>query len=245
MSLRITAISFLLLCSVTIPALAGSFTIDEFLLTVGIADPSPAGPGFAGNQNPFVDQHVIVQGASSAFGQYDFWWSDMIGVFRVNSELASASADGNLVDSFAEGRIDVTVTEPIEVIFSGGYEYTVPRDQMQATFRVVVSDLDLEQSIAGDATFFDTTFGTGTFNFGVDGSIALDPGNYRLSYSMDIRAFPSSAGEVGSANGFVEFLIIPEPHSGLLLLIAATAIIHRGPRNAMTHKMRAPSPPTP
>jgi len=222
-----TSFTFCLLAIMPTSLLASSFTIDQWLVTVGIIGGNTAGGSLAGTPNPFMNSHTRIEDSSKSTAEYDFAWSDMNGRFLIESMHVSETAGGNTIRSAAGGQIELTVIESIAILVDAELNFDLPMDQMGAGMSITYFGINGTPGGGGQGFSYNTIFGTGPNSFEYQTQFDLVPGQYRLGYNMDIDATPSSAGAVATANGFVEFRIIPEPQTALLCLLATTAAMRQ------------------
>ena len=222
-----TSFAFCLLAIMPTSLLASSFTIDQWLVTVGIIGGNTAGGSLAGTPNPFLNSHMRTEGNSIAAAEYDFAWSGMTGRFLIETMHASETAGGNTIRPAAGGQIELTVTEPISILVDAELNFDLPMDQMRAGMSVSYFGINGTPGGGGQGFNYNTIFGTGPNSFAYQTQFDLMPGQYRLGYNMDIDATPSSAGAVGTANGFVEFQIVPESTMTLPMMLCTAVLTRR------------------
>lgn len=219
------------LLSHTGPAYAGPLTVDSWVLGVSIQSSNTTSTGSATVSNPYIATHHRTLGNDWVTANYDFSWAEQ-GRFLVNSSLAATATSLQSTLSGISGRIKITPSEDILVTYHAVFDVTLPADPMTAQLNAGILDVSTGEQIMDITESHSTLFGTGFRHLEDSGEVVV-PANrtWDFTYSFDIYPHWWSAGNQGSGTGYIEFLIIPEPATLGLLLVAGYALIRRARQN--------------
>ncbi|MCB9858775.1 MAG: hypothetical protein H6818_24110 [Phycisphaerales bacterium] len=224
-------------CTMAPRVIADSFTVDSWLLLVGIDGESSIRTGSATVSNPFVTTHSRMLGNDWVSADYDFSWAEQ-GRFLVDASLAATATPTESTTTGVSGRIKITPTDDLVVRYRTVFDVTLPADFMIADLSFDVFDAVTHEEIHDVSASADTIFHTGDSHLADEGEFLL-PANrtWDFAYLFRIINFPSAAGAQGVGNGFLEFEIIPEPATILLCAPIALLLLRRT-REAQTRFRR-------
>ncbi|MCB9858777.1 MAG: hypothetical protein H6818_24115 [Phycisphaerales bacterium] len=224
-------------CTMAPRVIAGSFTVDSWMLFVGIEGDGITGAGSATVSNPFVTTHSRMLGNDWVSADYDFSWAEQ-GHFLIDASLAATATPTESTITGVSGRIKITPTDDLVVRYRTVFDVTLPADLMIADLRFKVSDTGSQEVINDTGASADTIFHTGDSHLADEGEFLL-PANHTWDFVYLFRLLndQSSAGFQGVGGGFLEFEIIPEPATILLCAPIALLLLRRT-REAQTRFRR-------
>ncbi|MCB9858778.1 MAG: hypothetical protein H6818_24120 [Phycisphaerales bacterium] len=222
-----TILAILIASCTTSRVFGNSFTVDSWLLLVGIDGESSIGTGSATVSNPFVTTHSRMLGNDWVSADYDFSWAEQ-GHFLIDASLAATATPTESTTTGVSGRIKITPTEDLVVRYRTVFDVTLPADFMIAYLSFDVLDVVTHEEIHDVSASADTFFQTGDSHLADEGEFLL-PANHTWDFVYDftIVGYSSAAGAQGFGGGFLEFEIIPEPATILLCAPIAFLILRR------------------
>jgi len=217
-----------------------AITVTQWTLSSRVHDSQlPQDPFHVFNQviNPFRDSHSVSVPPSMAAAAYDFSWTALEATFQtydVSHTALDVVPDASLFSrTSAFIFFQPSVDSFLDV--SGFYTFSLPPNSFSIDFFAVIRDLDTNQNLWGQSHFVHSygggaVSGTRTVE---GGDIFLPAGhNFRLHYWFEIDTIGGGTGQIGTANGAIQWTItqVPECTSLSLLAMAMLIVVRRRAR---------------
>lgn len=221
---------------------ASVFDVTQWDLGTGVLASFPHGAGVSSQtvMNPFIANHVAIDGNSSATTTYSFAWNASVGDFLVQVAHRAADVDPSILRSASDGRIYVTANTDLLFTIDGNYSYSLPVDPMLTIFNMGISDIQPpHDSPIGFGNSYDTVNGApASGSFPISGQAILPAGHtWSISYIMEVFALGGLSGQIAQGDGYLHFTLqeaIPEPATLLPLALAAVLVrVRRASRRTL------------
>jgi len=232
----ISAAAAALSCSATL--LGGTiFDVTQWDLGTGVQATFPHGAGVFSQTvtNPFISNHLAIDGNSSASTTYNVTWDDRFGDFLVEVTHRAADVDPASLRSISDGLIYVTANTDLLISINGIYSYSLPVDPMEAEFDMTVFDPSPPyDSPIGFANLYNTSVdgAPASGSFPIGGQAILPAGHtWLIRYTMELFTYYGYSGQIASGDGYLHFTLqaVPEPAALGLLALGGAMIRRRRP----------------